>query len=164
MSWNIRPACMADLARCACIEAACFPPSQAASEDAIRARIAAYPQHILLGEADGVIAGYVMGPVIDQPAIADEMFSDAGCHNPAGLYQAVFSLAVHPDFRRQGRGRLLLQALIGQARRERRLAVTLTCRAHKVAYYESFGFQNRGVASSVHGGVVWYDMLLPLQG
>ena len=53
-------------------------------------------------------------------------------------------------------------ALILQARREGRAAVTLTCREHKVAYYESFGFKNLGVAASVHGGVTWYDMYLPL--
>ncbi len=162
MHLTIRPASMADLARCTAIEAACFPPSQAADETAIRSRIAAYPQHILLGEADGIAIGYVMGPVIDQPTITDEMFADTGCHNPAGLYQSVFSLAVHPDFQRRGYGRLLLQALINQAGREGRRAVTLTCRDYKVAYYESFGFQNQGVAASVHGGVVWYDMLLPL--
>lgn len=162
MELTIRPARMADLARCAAIEAACFPPEQAADEAAIRSRIAAYPRHFLLGEAEGVVVGYVMGPVISQPAIADEMFADAGCHDGEGPYQAVFSLAVHPEYQRRGYGRLLLDALIAQARRENRRAVTLTCRARKVAYYESFGFQNQGVAASVHGGVVWYDMLLPL--
>ena len=34
----------------------------------------------LLGELDGNVIGYAMGPVIDVPAIADEMFSDAACH------------------------------------------------------------------------------------
>ena len=52
--------------------------------------------------------------------------------------------------------------LIAQARQEGRRAVTLTCRAEKLDYYASFGFQNRGVSSSVHGGAVWYDMVLPL--
>ena len=159
---TIRPARMADLARCAAIEAACFPPEQAADEAAIRDRIAAYPRYFLLGEADGTIVGYAMGPVIDQPVIADEMFADAACHDSHGPSQSVFSLAVHPVCQRRGYGRQLLNALIDQARRERRRAVTLTCRAHKVAYYESFGFRNQGVSASVHGGVVWYNMLLPL--
>ena len=46
---TIRPARMADLARCAAIEAACFPPEQAADEAAIRDRIAAYPRYFLVG-------------------------------------------------------------------------------------------------------------------
>ena len=88
------------------------------------------------------------------------MFADTGCHDPAGPYQSVFSLAVHPDWQRQGLGRALLNALIDQARREGRRGVTLTCREYRVAYYESFGFQNGGLSASVHGGVPWYDMLL----
>ena len=160
MELLIRSVQPADLDRCAEIEEACFPPEQGASREAIRARIAAYPRHFLLGEAEGVIVGYVMGPVIDQPTIADEMFDNTLCHREDNPYQSVFSLAVHPDFQRRGYGRLLLNALIDQAHREGRRAVTLTCRDYKVAYYESFGFQNRGVAGSVHGGVVWYDMRL----
>lgn len=159
---TVRPARMEDLDRCAAVEAACFPPQQAASRSSIRDRIAAYPEYFLVGELEGVIVGYAMGPVIDAPTIADEMFADASCHSPGNPYQSVFSLAVHPDFQRRGYGRVLLNALIGQARRDGRRAVVLTCREAKLAYYRSFGFENRGVSASVHGGVVWYDMVLPL--
>ena len=159
----IRPARPEDAQRCAAIEAACFPPEQAASLQAMEARIAAYPGHVLLGERKGQVVGFCMGPAIGQPTIEDEMFADVGCHSGENPYQSVFSLAVHPDFQRRGYGRLLLNALIQQARREHRLAVTLTCREHKIAYYESFGFKNLGLAASVHGGVPWYDMYLPLE-
>ncbi len=159
---SIRPATMADLDRCAEIEAACFPREQAASRASIRDRLSVYPGHVLLGELDGAVVGYAMGPVIGVPAIADEMFANAACHDPAGRYQSVFSLAVHPDWQRQGCGRQLLNALIDLARLEGRQAVTLTCRQEKIAYYESFGFVNQGTAASVHGGVVWYDMMLRL--
>lgn len=159
---TVRPVRPEELDRCAAIEAACFPWEQAASRDAIRERIAAYSDHFLVGEAAGELVGFVMGPVIDAHAIADEMFADTACHSPAGAYQAVFSLAVHPDFQGRGYGRELLEACIAQARRENRRAVVLTCLERKLAYYESFGFENRGVSDSVHGGSVWYDMLLPL--
>ena len=159
----IRRAQPEDAQRCAQIEAACFPPEQAATLRAMEERIAAYPNCLLLGELAGEVVGFAMGPVIDQPTIVDEMFADTSCHRENGPYQSVFSLAVHPDFQRRGYGRQLLNALILQARREHRLAVTLTCREHKVAYYESFGFKNLGVAASVHGGVTWYDMYLPLE-
>lgn len=157
---QIRPARPEDLATCAAIEAACFPPEQAACPDAIRRRIAAYPDHFLVGLSAGEIVGYAMGPVIRQITITDDMFADTRCHDPKNPYQAVFSLAVRPDRRRLGYGRELLGALIGLARRQGRKGVTLTCRDYRVAYYESFGFQNRGVAASVHGGVTWYDMVL----
>lgn len=157
---TIRPAMAADADRCAEIEALGFPPEKAASREAIAARIAAYAGHVLVGELDGTIVGFVMGPVLRQPTIADEMFADPSCHDPDGPFQSVFSLAVHPDCRRRGFGRDLLNALIAQARREGRRGVTLTCRDYRIGYYESFGFVNHGVSASVHGGVPWYDMLL----
>ena len=157
----IRQATAADVDRCAEIEAACFPPEQAASWERMRGRIAAYPEHILLGEVDGTVVGFVMGPVVDAPAIADKMFADPGCHRPAGAYQSVFSLAVHPDFQRRGYGRLLMDELIGQALREGREAVILTSREKRLAYYQSFGFEKQEVQSA-HGGVPWFAMTLRL--
>lgn len=162
MELIIRPAAMQDLERCAAVEAACFPPEKAASRDAMAKRIAAYPRYCLMGELDGEVVGFAMGPVIAQPTIVDEMFADTACHSGDHPYQSVFSLAVHPDYQRRGYGRQLLDALIALARTEGRRAVTLTCREHKVAYYESFGFKNHGIAASVHGGVPWYDMILTL--
>ncbi len=159
---SVRAASPADLERCAAIEAACFPPEQAASREDIRRRLAVYPDHVLLGERDGVIAGYIMGPVIDVPYIRDEMFADPRCHDPAGPYQAVFSLAVLPAFQRRGFGGQLVEAMAALARREGRRAVTLTCRDFKVAYYAGFGFRDCGLAASVHGGVPWHNMVLDL--
>ncbi len=162
MELIIRPATPVDLDRCTAVEAACFPPEKAASRNAMAQRIATYPRYCLMGEWNGEVVGFAIGPVIDQPTIVDEMFADAACHSEQHPYQSVFSLAVHPDYQRRGFGRQLLNALIDLARSENRRAVTLTCREHKLAYYESFGFQNHGIAASVHGGVAWYDMILDL--
>ena len=159
---TIRSARPADAAGCVRIEAACFPPEQAASLQAMEERIAAYPRHVLLGEREGRLVGFAMGPVIGRPVIADEMFADVSCHREEGPYQSVFSLAVHPDFQRRGYGRQLLEALIRQARREGRRGVTLTCLDAKVGYYAAFGFHDHGVGGSVHGGVPWHNMVLDL--
>ena len=75
---HIRTACPADLAACAAIEAACFPPEQAASREDLARRLTAYPGHILIGEHSGAAAGYIMGPVIDRLYIEDHMFADPG--------------------------------------------------------------------------------------
>ena len=159
---TVRPAVMANLERCAAVEAACFPPEQAASRESIRKRIEVYGDHFLVGELDGTIIGFAMGPVIDQDSIVDEMFKNTDCHSEAHPWQSVFSLAVHPDWQGRSYGRDLLSALIALARREKRKGVTLTCLDRKLAYYESFGFENHGVSKSVHGGAVWYDMILPM--
>jgi len=159
---TVRPVQPEDLDRCTAIEAACFPREQAASREAIRDRIAAYGNHFLLGELDGTVIGYVMGPVICQDHITDRMFDDTSCHDEKHPWQSVFSLAVHPDWQGRGYGRELLDALTAQSRQEGRKGVVLTCLERKLGYYGSFGFENRGVSGSVHGGAVWYDMVLPL--
>ena len=162
MALHIHKATMADLSRCAAIESACFPPERAASEASIRGRIETYPQHVLLGEWDGDVVGFIMGAVIDQPYIDDEMFADPSCHREDGPYQAVFSLAVIPTVQRRGFGGQLIHAMIAQARQEGRKGITLTCVAEKIRYYESFGFKNHGVSASSHGGAVWYNMVMEL--
>ena len=42
---EIRLAAMDDLAAVTALEAVCFPPAEAAQEDSLRARLAAYPNH-----------------------------------------------------------------------------------------------------------------------
>ena len=53
-----------------------------------------------------------------------------------------------------------MKALITLAQNGGQKGVILTCKEHLIAYYAKFGFQNAGVSQSVHGGAIWYDMLL----
>ena len=162
MVFHIRPATLEDLPRCAAIESTCFPPEQAASAESIRRRIESYPGHVLLGVCEGEVVGYIMGPVITEPYLTDAMYDDPSCHREDGSWQAVFSLAVIPPLQHRGIGGQLIHAMLALGRREGRKAVTLTCLEEKVRYYESFGFENRGISTSVHGGKRWYNMVHPL--
>lgn len=159
----IRPATQADLAAVAALEALCFPPAEAADAASLAARLAAFPQHFLLGWEKDTLVGFVNGMTTDTPDLEDEMYADAALHQESGAWQMIFGLDVHPDYRRQGRAAALLQALIDQARKEGRRGVVLTCKAEKIAYYAKFGFVNEGVSASVHGGVTWYQMRLRLE-
>ena len=164
MSLSIRKARREDLAALYAIESACFPPEQGAEQETIRRRLEAYPGHILVALEEGRAVGHIMGPVIDLPYIEDPMFADETCHGEDHPHQAVFSLAVLPQAQRQGVGGALLRAFIAQAREEGRESVTLTCLEEKVPYYARFGFEDRGVGESLHGGVSWHNMVLPLGG
>lgn len=53
-----------------------------------------------------------------------------------------------------------MRHLIADAGKKERKGLILTCKARLIHYYESFGYRNLGVSKSVHGGAVWYDMLL----
>ena len=162
MNLHIRAAAPEDLPRCAAIEAACFPRELAASEETIRRRIETYPGHVLVGLVEGEIVGYIMGPVVDRPAIEDFMFSDPGCHHPDGAYQAVLSLAVMPAGQRRGYGGQLVHAMAALARREGRRAVILACREDKARCYEALGFTRRGPSAPLHGVTGWCSMVREL--
>ena len=162
MTLHIRPAAMEDLRRCAAIEAACFPSDQGADAETIARRIEAYGEHVLVGEMEDEVVGYVMGPVIDKPYIEDWMYTNISCHQPDNPYQSVFSLAVMPTVQRRGLGSQLLHAMVALARQERRSGITLTCLKDKISFYEGLDFVNRGLSSSTHGGVSWYNMFRAL--
>ena len=55
-----------------------------------------------------------------------------------------------------------MEEYIARARAAGKRRIVLTCKEGLIPYYEKFGYQNRGVSASVHGGVVWYDMELIL--
>ena len=70
----------------------------------------------------------------------------------AGLWKIldeghITNVAVHPDYRRTGHGRLLLDSLISHAKSCRITALTLEVRAGNraaISLYESFGFRSAG--------------------
>jgi [ribosomal protein S18]-alanine N-acetyltransferase len=83
----------------------------------------------ILAEVEGRVVGYVLFWFLAE---------EVDIHN----------IAVHPDFRRRGIGRLLLEEVVAAARRQERLRVTLDVRfsnAPAQNLYRSFGFVTRGL-------------------
>ena len=158
---HIRTATMADLAAVTAVEAACFPAAEAATEKDFAARLAVYPNHFWLLEADdGAIVSFVDGLVTDEPLLRDEMYSDASFHNEQGAWQMIFGVNTLPDYRKQGMAGRVIRRVIEDAWAQGRKGCVLTCKDKLIHYYETFGFVSEGVSESVHGGVVWYDMRL----
>lgn len=156
----IRNATVADLEALTAVEAACFPPAEAATREDFAARLAVYPNHFWLLEEDGKLLSFVNGMVTDEPTIRDEMFADASLHDPHGAWQAIFGVNTLPDYRRRGLAGQVLRQVITDAKAQGRRGCILTCKDALIHYYESFGFRTLGVSASVHGGAVWYDMTL----
>ncbi len=157
---NIRTASMADLDELTAIEAACFPPAEAAGRDSLAARLREYPNHFWVLEEDGKIVSFVNGMVTDEPLLRDEMYDDASLHKERGDWQMIFGVDTLPEYRRRGLAGILLRQAAADARAQGRKGCVLTCKDRLVPYYEKFGYRNLGVSGSVHGGVVWYDMRL----
>lgn len=156
----IRQVRQEDLDAVAQVEAVCFPEAEAAARDSFAERIRAFPESFFVAERDGEVIGFINGCVTDSQVIEDEMFEDVGLHNPEGAYQGIFGLDVLPEYQHQGIASMLMRHLIEQARSGGRKGLILTCKDRLIGFYETFGYRNLGVSASVHGGAVWYDMIL----
>lgn len=160
MDYRIRTVKETDLEAVTAVEAACFPEAEAADRASFARRISTFPDSFFVAESEGQIIGFINGCVTDHKVICDEMFADSSYHDPRGGYQSIFGLDVLPEYRQQGIAAGLMEHLIGDARKNGRKGLILTCKDRLIHYYEKFGYKNMGVSGSTHGGAVWYDMIL----
>lgn len=159
----MRTATAADLEAVTALEAACFPPAEAASRESMQWRLATYPFHFWVTEREGQIVSMVNGPVTVERDLTDPMYDSPAYHNERdGEWQMIFGVATHPSCQRQGLAGRLLRCVIDQARAEGRRGVVLTCKEAKIAFYAQFGFCDEGLSASTHGGVPWHQMRLTL--
>lgn len=142
------------------VEAVCFPEAEAAPRESFRQRISTFSDSFFVAEKDGEIIGFINGCATDSRVIFDEMFADASHHREDGIYQSIFGLDVIPEYQHQGLASRLMKHLIEDAREKGRKGLTLTCKDRLIGFYERFGYKNLGLSQSVHGGAVWYDMIL----
>lgn len=145
------------------VEAVCFPEAEAAARDSFSQRIQAFPDSFFVAENDGEIIGFINGCVTDSRVIEDEMFEDVGLHNPDGAYQSIFGLDVLPEYQHRGLASKLMRHLIETAKERGKRGLILTCKERLIGFYETFGYKSLGVSQSVHGGAVWYDMILMIE-
>lgn len=157
---EIRTASPADLEAVIRIEAACFPPAEAAGPASLAGRLAVYPNHFWLLLEEGRVIGFVNGMTTDEPDLRDEMYDTPALHNEAGAWQMIFGVDTLPGCRRRGCAALLLEQVIAAARAQGRRGLVLTCKDRLVHYYAKFGFVSEGVSRSTHGDAVWYQMRL----
>ena len=158
---NIKYATAEDITAVAEVEAECFPPAEAATEEEFIERIRYYGNHFwLMYEAEKLIA-FVDGFVTDEADLTDEMYEKASMHDESGVWQMIFGVNTIPSYRRRGLAGELLERAIEDARKQGRKGLVLTCKDALIHYYAKFGFQNEGVTDkSVHGDAVWNQMRL----
>lgn len=160
---HIRQVRTEDVKAISALETCCFSKAEAASEKVLKKRVETFPTSFFVMEEGDEIIGMINGCVTNQSCISDNLYDDTNCHKKDGRYQSIFGLDIHPDYRHKGYAKALMSAYIEHAKREHRKGMILTCKQTLIHFYEQFGFQNMGVSNSVHGGVVWYDMLLKFE-
>lgn len=163
MDYKIREVRPEDLDHVTEVEKICFPAAEAAGRESFEERIRSFPESFLVAEADGTIVGFINGAVTDERTICDEMFEDTGLHKKEGAYQSVFGLDVLPAYQKKGIAAALMKRLMETARERGRKGMILTCKERLIPYYSGFGYRNLGISRSVHGGAVWYDMIVEFE-
>ncbi|CAD6004283.1 ribosomal protein S18-alanine N-acetyltransferase [Agreia sp. COWG] len=141
MSFELRRADLGDLDSIMALEQSSFP-ADAWTSDAMRSDLESPHCYYLVArevdarESHGQIVGY------------------AGLLAPAGAHEGdIQTIAVAPDVRRRGLGRVLMTSLMNEARRRGLREVFLEVRAdnpHAEALYASLGFERLGVRTGYY--------------
>ena len=160
MDQIVRTATLADLDAVAAVEAACFPPAEAATEAQFAERIRHYGNHFWLMFDGEKLVAFVDGFVTDEPDLTDDMYENAALHNENGAWQMIFGVNTLPEYRRHGYAGQLLRRAVADARQQGRRGLVLTCKEHLLHFYGKVGFVDEGISDSTHGGAVWHKMRL----
>ena len=158
----IRPVTVNDLDACHTVESRCFFPSEAASKENIEKRINLFPQGFFVAEVAHEVIGHINSGATHKDDITDEELKAMIGHDADGKNLVVFSLAVDPEFQKQGIARQLMLRFIDAARAMKKQNILLLCKAQLIPYYETYGFIDGGVSASTHGGFTWHEMSLSL--
>lgn len=158
---KIRTATIHDLDQIAAVEAECFPTTEAATREELKARLEVYGVHFWLMFDEEKLIAFVDGMVTDEPDLVDEMYEKAEMHQEEGTWQMIFGVNTLPAYRRKGYAGQLLEKAVSDAKEQGRKGLVLTCKEQLVHYYAKFGFVDEGISTkSVHGNVVWNQMRL----
>ena len=158
---EIRHAVIENLDAIADVEAACFPPAEAATKKDFTDRIRYYGHHFWLMFDNDKLIAFADGFVTDESDLTDEMYVNASMHNENGAWQMIFGVNTLPEYRRHGYAGDLIRCAINDAKRQHRKGLVLTCKEKLVPYYGKFGFIDEGVTEkSTHGNVEWHQMRL----
>lgn len=162
MTATIRQVKLSDLEASYQVEIACFPEDEAASKDSMQKRLSQFPQGYVIAEMDGKIVGHINSGATDKDDISDETLKALIGHEANGKNLVIFSVAVLPDYQKQGIASALLHDYIQRARSSPHQAIYLICKENLITYYAKFGFEDRGLSASTHGGAIWHEMCLDL--
>lgn len=156
----IRTATLADLPQIFEIGAKCYPAEEALTQEEYRGRLLVYPHHFWLLEKDQEILAFINGPVTPIDHITDETYQNPALHREDGTWQAILGVNTSPKHQGKGYASQIMKQVIRDAQAQGRKGCVLTCKPELIAYYEKFGFRNRGKSLSALASQTWYDMAL----
>lgn len=160
--YEISTATLADVTDIIEIENACFEEGVADTTEAMIQRIKVNSDTFLVISHKDTIIGYMNGIASNSRYVQDGMFKHCVPNEVTAPYLVVLGLALSPYYQGKGISKLLLEAFEKVALAQKRQAISLTCMAHLITFYEQAGYHNEGEATSQHGGKTWYNLVKEL--
>ena len=147
------------------VETACFPANEACTLLIMKERVRLAPELFMTAtdKDNGEMVGFITAIATDEHHLRDDFFTETSLHNPEGKYMMILSLAVLPEYQRQGIARALMEELLKGQMGTKRKAAVLTCVPANVELYKKMGFSDQGVSDSAWGGELWHEMTFSLE-
>lgn len=161
-NYKTREVRLDDLQTCVKIEASCYPPQEAATQEKIKNRIKTWSQGFIVLEIEDEVIGFINGGSTNKCDLSDEAFKDMVGHEDDGENVAIFSVVLNKQMQGKGLATPLIRAYIEQMRKLNKKNILLICKKHLISFYEKFAFTLLGESHSTHGGAFWYEMQLNL--
>lgn len=158
--YELRQVSLNDAEEATAVEAVCFPPNEACTLSIMKERISRAADTFLtaIDRENGKMVGFVNGLCTNESSLRDELFTDTSLHDLDGENVMICSVAVLPQYRRQGIAREMMREFLCRQQELGKKQAILTCVPGKVSMYEKFGFTDRGKSESAWGGEEWHEM------
>ncbi|ALF27239.1 GNAT family N-acetyltransferase [Streptococcus intermedius] len=154
---TIREAVSEDLEAIITIEQENFA-TEAAVLQTIRTWIEQISNICLIAELNNKIAGYIVGSAVFSHHLANEMTDNSAEKQEKCNFITIQQLSIHPDFKGQGLGTLLLAACKEIAVTQNRKGLQLVCSDDLISYYEMNAFVNEGISEKVYDNTILYEL------
>lgn len=155
---TIREAVSEDLEAIITIEQENFA-TEAAVLQTIRTWIEQISNICLIAELNNKIAGYIIGSAVFSHHLANEMTDNSAEKQEKCNFITIQQLSIHPDFKGQGLGTLLLAACKEIAVTQNRKGLQLVCSDDLISYYEMNAFVNEGISEKVYDNTILYELI-----
>ncbi|TXK86046.1 GNAT family N-acetyltransferase [Paenibacillus sp. N3.4] len=149
------------------IEKNVYIPEAAASFEAFQMRMQIFGTFFLVAEmpvttieTNATIIGVTNGVRLNHFQLADDSIKQATEPAVDGSYYCILTIAVHPDYQRQGVASQLLDQVIQRVKTAGLKGIVLMCEEHLIPFYKNKGFAYLSPSSSMHGGIQWHEMSL----
>ena len=128
------------------------------SKEMIEERIRNHAGTFLLASLEEQVIGFIIGADLTETSSKDSAFDIDYIHSISKVPIIILSLVIHPDYRGQGFGTLLLAALKESSRLTNKTGLYLPCTDKMLSYFEMNAFIEHGFAESENSSDPYFHM------